>query len=130
MVAKPAKKPRKNGVRVDPEEVVKLSAFQCTMDEIATFFGCAKSTIAERYHAEYDRGREIGKMNIRRKQYQVAMGTPGSLDPISGALIPAVLPSVAMLIWLGKQWLGQQDQSKVELDGGATFIVGPEVAKL
>ena len=124
MVAKPAKKPRKNGVRVDPEEVVKLSAFQCTMDEIAIFFGCAKSTIAERYHAEYDRGREIGKMNIRRKQYQVAMGTPATEG------VPAVPPSVAMLIWLGKQWLGQQDQSKVELDGGATFIVGPEVAKL
>ena len=84
------------------------------MDEIATFFGCAKSTIAERYHAEYDRGREIGKMNIRRKQYQVAMGTPGSLDPISGALIPAVLPSVAMLIWLGKQWLGQADKQEVQ----------------
>jgi len=124
MVAKPAKKPRKNGVRVDPEEVVKLSAFQCTMDEIATFFGCAKSTIHDRYHAEYDRGREIGKRNLRERQYQVAMGTPATEG------VPAVPPSVAMLIWLGKQWLGQADQSKVELDGGATFIVGPEVAKL
>lgn len=45
----------------------------------------------------YDKKRCGGKIAVRRKQFQVAE---------SG--------NVSMLIWLGKQWLGQTDKQEIE----------------
>jgi hypothetical protein len=125
-----AVKERKNSVNINPEQIVALAALQCSMDDIAAFFGCAKSTIHLRFHAEYDRGREKGKMTLRQKQYQLAMGTPAVPGTKELPGIPAVAPNVTMLIWLGKQWLGQVERSQVEVSAGLNVIMGKDFEAL
>jgi hypothetical protein len=80
-----------------------LAKIQCTEEEIASVLGCSVDTITRRIQDNPDfadaikSGRSFGKMSIRRMQY-------GSAEK----------GSVAMLIWLGKQYLGQKE--KVEYD--------------
>ncbi len=80
--------------QIDANQVYKLAAMFCTDDEIAGFFGCAETTIKKRFRNELDAGRSAGKMSIKRKQYTLAVENG----------------NVAMLIWLGKQYLGQRDK--------------------
>lgn len=83
---------------IDAGEVVKLAAMQCTTREIAAFFDCSIDTIERRFAAELAKGRESGKIKLRRLQWQAAE----KLDR-------------TILIWLGKQLLGQRDKADVEL---------------
>ncbi len=85
---------------IDAGEVVKLAAMQCTTREIAAFFDCSIDTIERRFAAELAKGRESGKIKLRRLQWQAAE----KLDR-------------TILIWLGKQLLGQRDKADVELTG-------------
>lgn len=91
-------RPRKE---IDRDQFEKLCAIWTTLEEIAGWFECSVDTIerwvkrtyqksfAETYAEKCSRG----KVSLRRKQFEVAM---------SG--------SVPMLIFLGKQQLGQSDQ--------------------
>lgn len=86
--------------------VRKLASIQCTDEEIAAGIGCSQDTLARGRKREPDldaailEGRANGRMSLRRAQYQRAMdGNP------------------AMLIWLGKQILGQRE--RVDIDGAA-----------
>lgn len=83
---------------IDPTEVVKLAAMQCTNKEIASFFDCSTDTLERRFAAELAKGRDSGKIKLRRLQWQAAE----KLDR-------------TILIWLGKQLLGQRDKADVEL---------------
>lgn len=78
--------------------VTKMSMYMCTEEEIA---GCLEMSLdtlhnednKELFRSAIEKGRNSGKESLRRKQYQVAMkGDRG------------------MLIWLGKQLLGQTDK--------------------
>ena len=79
----------------------KLCAIQCSQREIAAWFNCSEDTIDRAVTREkkmgfaeyFEQKRSPGKIAIRRKQYEVAMNG-----------------SVPMLIWLGKQWLGQSEK--------------------
>jgi len=78
--------------------VRKLASIQCTDEEIAAGLGCSQDTLARGRKREPDldaailEGRANGRMSLRRAQYRKAMeGNP------------------AMLIWLGKQVLGQRE---------------------
>lgn len=78
--------------------VRKLAGIQCTDEEIAAGLGCSQDTLARGRKREPDLdaaildGRANGRMSLRRAQYRKAMeGNP------------------AMLIWLGKQVLGQRE---------------------
>lgn len=77
---------------IDPEQVRKLAAIQCTTAEMAAVLGCSSDTLERRFAAIIKEGRETGKMSLKRKQYEIAMGG-----------------NTAMLIWLGKNILGQRD---------------------
>ena len=79
-------------LEIDADQVKKLAAIQCTMTEIACVMGCSVDTLERRFADTIKEGREQGKMSLRRKQYEVAMGG-----------------HVSMLIWLGKQHLNQSD---------------------
>ena len=81
---------------VDESEVEKLAAMFCTTEEIASFFNVDKRTIERRFAAAIARGRNKGKISLKRKQYLVAMDG-----------------NVQMLIWLGKQYLGQRDATDI-----------------
>ncbi len=84
---------------MDLAMVKQLAAINCTDEEIAAVMEVSVDTIARRKKSDpafveaMEMGRGQGRASIRRQQYQVAMkGHP------------------AMLIWLGKQWLGQRDK--------------------
>lgn len=89
------------------ENVDKLLRIQCTQEEIASFLEVSVATLERRCvsekgvtYAEYSaEKKQLGKISLRRKQYEaVEKG------------------NVSMLIWLGKQWLGQKD-SDINPDG-------------
>lgn len=88
-------------VAIDWEQYRRLCRFQATLAEIASWFSCSMDTIERAVKAEegvtfadsYKRWSANGKVSLRRAQYKAAMkGNP------------------AMLIWLGKQQLGQTDK--------------------
>lgn len=97
-----------------------LLGVQATLVEVAAHFHCSEDTIeraVERDHgmgfAEYrDKKSGTGKLSLRRKQFALALGGPDG----RGGFFP---PNVTMLIWLGKQYLGQADRAELTgKDGG------------
>ena len=85
---------------LDPEQLRTLAALGCTYEEIGAVLKVSADTLSRRYAEPIKQGRENGKASLRRLQWQSA--NKGS---------------VAMLIWLGKQWLGQKERSETELTG-------------
>ena len=92
---------------IDNAELERLCEMQCTRDEICYFFRCSAATLNRRCREEFGetfdsfskKRRVAGKVSLRRAQYQSA--TNGN---------------VTMLIWLGKQYLGQRDVQMLTLD--------------
>ncbi len=77
---------------IDTEEVQKLAKYGMTNVEIADFFGCDESLIRKSYSEYLTKGR--AKMKLRLRQLQWKSAEKGN---------------AVMLIWLGKQMLGQSD---------------------
>ena len=98
-------RPKKN---INRDEVEKLAMLQCTMSEVASFFDVNVSTISRRFAKEMTKGREKGKMSLRRKQWKLAD------------------TNASMAIFLGKNYLDQKDSK--EVDANHTFD-GSELAK-
>jgi hypothetical protein len=103
---------------IDGEQVFKLAKLGCTQAEIAEHFGCAQSTISERFRLDFQLGQAQSKTSLRRAQFKSAL---------SGC--------ATMLIHLGKQYLGQTDRLDIQTQGqpvgGPTFNIfsngrGPE----
>jgi AraC-like DNA-binding protein len=90
-------RPRK---KIDPEQVKKLAAIQCSYAEMAAVLGVNESTLTRRFAQVIKEGREHGRMSLKRKQYECAMGG-----------------NTTMLIWLGKQHLEQRDKQALEHSG-------------
>lgn len=87
---------------VDWDEFDKLCALQCTEREIADWFEMCTDTLEARVRETFDctfselfrQKRGKGRIALRRHQWQTAeKGNP------------------TMQIWLGKQFLGQSDQT-------------------
>lgn len=90
---------------VDEIQVEKLAAINCSYDEMAAVLDCDPKTLTNRFSQAIKKGRAHGKMSLKRKQWEVAM---------SG--------NVSMLIWLGKQILGQSDHPIQEEEEDAPYI--------
>ena len=88
---------------IDTNQVEKLSSFGCTNIEIGSFFGCSPDLLEKSYSEFLTKGRDKGKIRLRQLQWKLAEGD---------ATHP---PNATMLIWLGKQILGQTDKSEIEL---------------
>ena len=84
-------------IDIPEEDVLNLAEIGCTNVEIAGFFKVDESTIRKRFPEILTKGRESGKIRLRKKQFSVAMKG-----------------NVSMLIWLGKQILGQKDKTETE----------------
>lgn len=82
---------------IDAEQVYKLAAIGCSYEEIARFFNVNRSTIIQRFQDEVKEGHSEMKEQVRRAQLKVALDHSHK-------------GQVTMLIWLGKQILGQRDQ--------------------
>ena len=81
---------------IPPEKVQELAEFGCTNTEIAQFYGCDESLIRKSYSEFLTKGSAVGKTNLRNWQYHIAKKG-----------------NVTMLIWLGKQVLGQSENPMV-----------------
>lgn len=88
-------------IDISKSDFEKLCAIWCTLRECAGYFGCSEDTI-ERWCKRtyklgfadiYEQKAATGTVSIRRKQFELAQKG-----------------NVALLIWLGKQKLGQRDQ--------------------
>lgn len=86
---------------IDYEKLDALCKIQCTEVECAAILGCEKETLSDvlkrdghggfpDYFKKMSAG---GKMSLRRRQFKAAVEDG----------------NVTMLIWLGKQYLGQKD---------------------
>ena len=82
-------------VKIDYEAVEKLASIGCTQEEIADFLGCSVRTLLRngKFCQTYKRGISHSKRSLRRMQFDKA--SKGN---------------TTMLIWLGKQMLGQREK--------------------
>lgn len=88
---------------INKEEFEKLCQIQCTKNEIAGWYSVSQSTIErwckKTYKVSFDvifeQKRQGGCISLRRAQFQ-----------------EAIKGNTALLIWLGKQYLGQTDVEK------------------
>ena len=91
---------------VDPRQVEALARIDCTDAEIAGVLDFTPQGWRKRKGrrdgqaivSAIEKGRQGGNMSLRRKQFEQAMGG-----------------NTTMLIWLGKQRLGQKDTRRVEV---------------
>lgn len=81
--------------KIDYQTVEKLANIQCTQEEISNFLGISTRTLQKdkEFLRIYKKGLENGKMSLRRMQFKKANDG-----------------NVSMLIWLGKQYLGQTEK--------------------
>lgn len=91
-------------IEINWKEFDKLCTLQCTKREIASWFDCSEDTIEraiKRVHnttfaVYFEQKRGVGQIALRRKQYEAAMGG-----------------NVPLLIFLGKNYLGQSNEQEV-----------------
>lgn len=77
------------------KQVEKLASYGLTNKEIAEALGFDDSTLKRKFENFLIKGKGNLKQRLKRKQISVALGG-----------------NVSMLIWLGKQYLGQADKSE------------------
>ncbi len=85
---------------LDIDVIEKLAAIHCKNTEIAAVIGCDPSLLSKpRYSIIIAKGKERGRMSLRRKMWDTAM-----------------TGNVVMQIWLSKQMLGYTDkiENKIE----------------
>ena len=88
---------------IDESIFEELCSIQCTLSEIAGVFRCSEDTIqnwckshyGECFSVVYKKYSEDGKTSLRRYQMELAK------------------TNATMAIWLGKQYLGQQDRQEI-----------------
>lgn len=89
---------------IDQTQFEKLCGLQCTIEEFCCFFDCddktlnswCKKTYKMSFSEVFKQKKGSGKISLRRKQFEVALsGNP------------------TMLIWLGRNMLGQTDKIEV-----------------
>ncbi len=93
-------------LNLDEDQVYELAKLGCKMEEMAVVLDCSKETLHGRFSAVIEKGREDLKISLRRAQLKAALGG-----------------NVVMMIWLGKQMLGQVDQSNLKVDQTVTHQI-------
>ena len=94
-------------IEIDYDAVEKLANLQCTQAEIAAWLGCSVDTLLrdEKFCEIYKSGLENGKMSLRRHQWR-------ALEE----------GNTTMLVWLGKQYLGQREKNELTGADGKDFV--------
>ena len=96
----PAKRGHRPLIKIDWNAVDTMCAIHCTGEEQASILGIDYDTLNTACKREqecsfsdyFKQKSSSGKMSLRRKQYTTAMDG-----------------NTTMLVWLGKNWLGQKD---------------------
>lgn len=93
------RKPRSDAAPIGAAELEKLAAMHCTQQEVGSWFGCTQQAVSKRLARDaplaeaWQRGWDKGSISLRRAQFEAAQAGDRT-----------------MMIWLGKQWLGQADK--------------------
>ena len=91
---------------IDPRQVEELARIGCTEQDMAAVLGVSVDTLQRRLRArlEFRGAIEKGHASLRNslRRLQVKKALEGN---------------TTMLIWLGKQYLGQRDRQETELTG-------------
>lgn len=98
----PKGRPRKE---IDQKQFESLCGLQCTIEEICFFFQVTDKTLSTWCKRQYGRSfseifaekKALGKVSLRRAQMQAAIGG-----------------NTTMMIWLGRNLLGQTDKDRTE----------------
>lgn len=99
-------------VEIDKNKFERLCEIMCTKVEIAHIFDCSEDTIerwckktyeGKTFSQVHEQHRNLGLVSIRRSQMELSKKNP------------------AMAIFLGKNYLGQSDNAKVEHTGGVNI---------
>jgi hypothetical protein len=85
-------------IQVDLNLLEGLAQIGCTDVEIAVLVGCSVDTLNNRFSEILDKGRQSLRMRLRKAQLNAAENG-----------------NIAMLIWLGKQYLNQRDRMEVDV---------------
>ena len=105
-------------IAINWKQVDQMCGVHCTGEEQASILGIDYDTLnsaCKREHKKsfsdyYKEKSANGKMSLRRKQYSQAMEG-----------------NTTMLIWLGKNWLGQTDKQEIKQEASITgFEVIPD----
>ncbi len=96
--------------KLDKKDFESLLAIQCTLSEVTAFFdnkldGCSEDTVERWCKRTYNetfaevsaKKREVGKISIRRAQFEMMKRNPTAL------------------IWVSKQYLGQTDKQEISV---------------
>lgn len=86
-------RPKGSVKQFDHALVEQLAAIGCTQEEIGTIVGVTDRTLRKRASDAIAKGHDRMRVSLRRWQYEKAKDG-----------------NVAMLIWLGKQYLGQRER--------------------
>jgi hypothetical protein len=103
--------PKKAGrpkLEIDGALVEKLAGIGCPNKEIAAIVGCSVDTLDRHFADIIAKGRENGKTRLRKKQIEVALAG-----------------NVTMLIFLGKNMLGQADKQEISGPDGSPVMQLP-----
>jgi hypothetical protein len=97
--------------KIDLAELERLSAMQCTDEEIAAWFKVTTRTIERRrknrvFAEVMNRGKAKGRISVRRMQIKLLEAG-----------------NATMAVWLGKNMLGQTDDVRHQINGGQPFLV-------
>ena len=79
--------------KLDKDMIERLALIMCSYEEIAMVMNTSVDNLKKRYTDVIEKGRAEGKKGLRRSQYEKAVKDK----------------DVRMLIFLGKNYLGQQD---------------------
>lgn len=93
-------------LQLDEALIERLAMIHCNKTEIAAAVGCSVDTLDRNYAELIAKGMDKGKTTLRRMQFEAAQKG-----------------NVVMLIWLGKQLLGQKDVQSTTIDGTGFKIV-------
>jgi hypothetical protein len=99
----PAKRTGRPRIVIDYNQIERLAAMQCTEYEIAIVAGMTAEGLRQRKAKDpellgaIEKGRAKGSASLRRLQWERAQAGDKT-----------------MLIWLGKQYLGQKDKNEVD----------------
>lgn len=97
---------------IDEDLVTKLASIHCTMEEIASICGCSVDTLENRFSDVIKQAKDKGKASLRRLQWDHAQKG-----------------NSALIIWLGKQLLGQKDGMRIELAAITDEVFTQEVQR-
>ena len=93
--------------KIDPEKVKMLASFGCNYIEIGKYFEVSEGTIRKHFKAKVEAGKEEMKFKLRRSMWVSAMENN----------------SIAMQIFMAKNYLGMTDKTAVDMTGNLETVL-------